>query len=208
MDSRAWDERYASVDLVWGAEPNRWVVQECAGLPPGRALDLASGEGRNSVWLAARGWSVTAVDFSAVALDRARRLAEAQPVEAAGRMELVQADVLNYQPEPGGFDLALVAYLQLPAEQRTQVLRRAADALAPGGTLLVVGHDSSNLTTGTGGPQDPRLLFTPQDVLHDLVGHGLETVRADRVDRPVATSGNAPAQAVDALVRLQRPAAA
>ncbi|PLW74405.1 class I SAM-dependent methyltransferase, partial [Streptomyces sp. DJ] len=82
MDSREWDERYASRELVWGAEPNRWLVREVEDLAPGRALDLAAGEGRNALWLADRGWRVTAVDFSRTALDRGRRLAAGLPAEA------------------------------------------------------------------------------------------------------------------------------
>ena len=205
-DSRAWDERYAARDLVWGAEPNRWVAQETSDLRPGRALDLAAGEGRNALWLASRGWRVTAVDFSGAALDRGRRLAAAQPAEVADRLTWVHADVGTHQPAPGSFDLVVVAYLHLPAAQRRAALRHAAQALAPGGTLLVVGHDTTNLTDGVGGPQDPRILFTPDDVLADLAAVGLEPVRAERVRRPVAQgSDGGTAHAVDALVLLRRP---
>lgn len=201
-DSSAWDARYASRELVWGGEPNRWVVRETAGLPPGRALDLAAGEGRNALWLASEGWQATAVDFSGVALDRGRSLAAGRPAEEADRLSWVQADVCAYRPAPGAFDLVVIAYLHLPAVRRRAVHRRAAEALAPGGTLLVVGHDTTNLTGGVGGPQDPAILFTPADVLDDLTGSGLETVRAERVHRPVGDSG---AYAIDALVRLRRP---
>ncbi|GAA1085947.1 class I SAM-dependent methyltransferase [Kitasatospora arboriphila] len=207
MDSQDWDERYRATEQLWGVEPNRWVVRECEELPAGRALDLAAGEGRNSIWLAERGWRATAVDFSAVALDRGRALAATRPAGTADRIDWVHADVLAHTAEPAGYDLALVAYLQLPAADRRTALRRAAEALAPGGTLLVVGHDSLNLTEGTGGPQDPRVLFTPDDVLDDLAGTGLESVRAERVRRTVAApDGHGTAgEAIDALVRLHRP---
>ena len=89
MDSTAWDERYRSSELIWGAGPNRFLVEEVAGLPAGRALDLACGEGRNAIWLAQRGWQVVAVDFSAVALDKARRLAD----QRGTSVEWVMADV-------------------------------------------------------------------------------------------------------------------
>ncbi|WP_406194264.1 class I SAM-dependent methyltransferase [Kitasatospora sp. NBC_01560] len=224
MDNRAWDERYAASELVWGAEPNRWVVRETAGLAPGRALDLAAGEGRNSIWLARQGWRVTGLDFSAVALDRAARLTAGLSAEVAGRLTWRQGDARTF-PEPAGvYDLVVVAYLQLPADDRRAALRRAAAVLAPGGTLLVVGHDTTNLTEGVGGPQDPRVLFTPADVLADLGGAGLRTVRAERVRRPVTAesghhragaagvagaaagaAGPARTEAVDALVRLVRP---
>ncbi|MCD0482392.1 methyltransferase domain-containing protein [Streptacidiphilus sp. ASG 303] len=213
MDQRDWDARYAAADLVWGAEPNRWVVRETAGLPPGRALDLAAGEGRNSIALAAAGWQVTAVDLSPVALDRGRRLAAAQPPGTADRITWVHADATAYTPEPAGYDLVILCFLHLPAADRRTVLDHAARALAPGGTLLVIGHDTSNLTEGVGGPQDPAVLFTPDDVLADLAGAGLEAVRAERLRRPVAPGhargqdqgGGPAAEAVDALVRLRRP---
>ncbi|MFL6133228.1 MAG: class I SAM-dependent methyltransferase, partial [Nocardioidaceae bacterium] len=72
MDARAWDERYAASELIWSATPNRFVEAELTSLPPGRAVDLAAGEGRNALWLADRGWHVTAVDFSLAGLDKGR----------------------------------------------------------------------------------------------------------------------------------------
>src|SRR5689334_5266073 len=111
MDAAAWDERYAAADLVWSAEPNRFVAEELADLPPGRALDLATGEGRNAIWLARRGWDVTGVDFSQVALDKGRRLAGDTVVR------WVCADATRWE-EPASYDLVLLAYLQLPAEGR------------------------------------------------------------------------------------------
>lgn len=206
MDSGAWDERYTATELVWGREPNAWIARETADLPPGRALDLAAGEGRNALWLAGRGWWVDVVDFSSVALDRGRELAAALPGEAAGRLTWVRADVLSHRPPRGAYDLVVIAYLHLPAGERRPVLRRAAEAVAPGGTLLVIGHDMANLTEGTGGPQDPRVLFTSDDVLADVAGTGLETESAGRLRRPVAAGPGRPAgEAVDAVARLRRP---
>ncbi|MFI8082399.1 class I SAM-dependent methyltransferase [Kitasatospora sp. NPDC086009] len=212
MDSQDWNDRYAASELVWGAEPNRWVVGELTGRTPGRALDVAAGEGRNSIWLARQGWRVTGLDFSAVALERAERLTADLPDEVADRLTWRHDDARGFPLPAEGYDLVLVAYLQLPAADRRTALRRAAAALAPGATLLVVGHDSSNLTEGVGGPQDPRVLFTPDDVLADLSDAGLRTVRAERVLRPVAAeaghrdgAAGGRAAAVDALVRLERP---
>ena len=166
MDSQEWDRRYAGTGLVWTAEPNRFVVAELQDLAPGRALDVAAGEGRNAVWLASRGWQVTAVDFSAAGLDKGRRLAQARGVG----IDWVHADVRDYQPEAGSFQLVLVAYLQLREAELDGVLRRAATALAPGGVLLVVGHDVANLTEGTGGPPDPAVLYTPESITRSLGG--------------------------------------
>lgn len=212
MDSQDWNDRYAASELVWGAEPNRWVVEELTGRTPGHALDLAAGEGRNGIWLARQGWRVTGLDYSAVALERAERLTADLPDEVADRLTWRHDDARTFPVPPEGYDLVLVAYLQLPADDRRTALRRAAAALAPGATLLVVGHDTTNLTEGVGGPQDRRVLFTPDDVLADLADAGLRTVRAERVHRPVAaeaghrgSAGEGRGVAIDALVRLEKP---
>jgi SAM-dependent methyltransferase len=155
-----WDARYAASELVWSAEPNRFVEAETESLAPGRVLDLAAGEGRNAIWLAENGWTATAVDFSRVALQKAAHLAAARGVD----LRVVEADVTTFEPERRSFDLVLVAYLQTGAGDRARWLRAAAAALAPGGTLLVVGHDRSNLDGGYGGPQDADVLTTPDEL--------------------------------------------
>lgn len=194
MDSAEWDARYAAAsELVWTAQPNRFVVEELAELPPGRALDLAAGEGRNAVWLAEKGWRVSAVDFSQVAVARGRQLARERGVEVTW----VVADVRSYQPPPGGFGAVLVVYLHLPATDRAGVLARAAAALAKGGTLLVVGHDRANLTGGVGGPQDPSVLYTPEEIAAEL--DGLLVLRAETAHRPVTVDG-CTARALDTVV--------
>lgn len=201
MDAEAWDERYAASELVWSGTPNRFVEQECADLPTGHAVDLAAGEGRNAIWLARRGWQVTAVDFSAVGIEKGRRL--------AGDTDLawVVADATTWQPsEP--MDLAVLAYLQLPEAERRAAHRNAVGSLRPGGTFLLVAHDAINLTEGTGGPQDPAVLMTAEDVLADLDGIDVEVVRAGRVAREVVVGddhrGEAAATAWDCLVRVIR----
>jgi SAM-dependent methyltransferase len=206
MDAESWDERYAAAELVWSREPNRFVAAECADLPPGTAVDLAAGEGRNAIWLASRGWTAYAVDFSQVALDKGREL--------AGDLDVtwVCADATSWQP-PEPVDLVVVAYLQLPAAERRAAVRGAATMLRPGGTLLLVAHDSTNLTEGTGGPQDPAVLMTAEDVLGDLDGIDVEVVRAGRVAREVGPAsgqshhehaGEERRTAWDCLVRVVR----
>ncbi|HET6654074.1 MAG TPA: class I SAM-dependent methyltransferase [Nocardioides sp.] len=212
MDAREWDERYAATELVWSAGPNQFVETELADLAPGRAVDLAAGEGRNALWLAERGWEVTAVDFSLVGLDKGRQAQARHPRGRDLRVDWVQADVLEYDAGPVGFDLALVAYLQLRSDQRRVALRRAFGLLVPGGTLLVVAHDSSNITEGTGGPTDPGVLFTAEEVLCDLDGERFEVIRAERVSRKVLAADDGTGQhrgepastAYDALVRVVR----
>jgi SAM-dependent methyltransferase len=199
MDREAWNGRYAAAaDLVWTAEPNRFVVQELAELPPGRALDLAAGEGRNAVWLAAQGWRVVAVDFSSVAIARGRRLAEQHGVQ----VDWIVADVLRHPLPKAAFDLVVIAYLQLTAADLARVLHRAVGALAPGGTILVVGHDRANLDGGVGGPQDPAVLQTPAEVLASL--DGLTVQRAETVRRPVSIDGET-VDALDTLVVAAKP---
>jgi SAM-dependent methyltransferase len=161
---------------------------------------VACGEGRNAVWLAEQRWRVTGVDFSEVGLEKARALAETRAVI----VEWIAADLLDFTPEPRGFDLVLVFYLQVPTDQRRRILRTIAKAVAPGGTLLVVAHDSSNLSGGYGGPKDSEVLYTAGDVVGDLAGGGLEFERAEVVRRPVDTAHGVRV-ALDALVRARRP---
>jgi SAM-dependent methyltransferase len=208
MDARTWDERYAASELVWSATPNQFVASELAELTPGRALDLAAGEGRNAIWLAERGWRVTALDFSQVALDKGRALQERHDQGRELAIEWVCADALTFEPATPGFDLALLAYLQLSAAERGVAVRRAFLSLRPGGTFFLVAHDSSNLTEGTGGPQDPDVLYTAEEVLADLDGERFDVERAGRVARVVAAGddhrGEAARTAYDSLVRLVR----
>jgi SAM-dependent methyltransferase len=199
MDREDWDRRYAGRELLWTGEPNRFLVAETAGLRPGRALDIACGEGRNAVWLAEQGWQATGVDFSEVALAKARQLADVRGVQT----DWVAADLVDYRPEPYAFDLVIVFYLQVSAAQRHAIVRAAAEAVAPGGTFLLVAHDSSNLEQGYGGPQESEVLYTAEDVVADL--DGLQVERAARVERPVQTP-EGERVALDALVRAVLPA--
>jgi SAM-dependent methyltransferase len=193
-----WNRRYAAADRIHAtAVPNRFLVAEVADLAPGTALDLACGAGRNAVWLAQRGWRVTAVDFSDAALGMARDLAARCGVS----VEWIEADVVTWTPPPRSHDLVCVLYLQLPAPDRRQVLRHAAGAVRPAGTLLVVGHDLLNLTEGWGGPSQPEVLFTPDDIAGEI--EGLRVEKAERVRRPVE-EGGVLHEAIDALVRARR----
>ena len=155
MKSEDWNRKYAEKELVWSAAPNRFLVAEVAGLEPGRALDVACGEGRNAIWLAEQGWRVTGVDFSDVAVEKGMRIAERRGVEVDWRVE----DVLAYEPEPAAYDLVILFYLQLVQDELRRVLERAAQAVAAGGTFLLVAHDTRNLTDGWGGPQDAAVLY-------------------------------------------------
>jgi SAM-dependent methyltransferase len=199
VDAQAWDDRYRERELVWSGEPNVFVAEEVADLPPGRALDLAAGEGRNAIWLASRGWDVEAVEFSQVALDKAEALAE----EAGVRVALSHAD-LTELPSLEPADLVLVAYLHLPRAVATDVLRHAAALVRPGGTFLLVAHARRNLEAGYGGPQDPDVLPEVHDVIEVVEAAGLDVRRAEEVTRRVATD-EGERDAIDVLVRAVRP---
>ena len=153
MRAEEWDERYAE-QRQWSAEPNALVGALLTDLTPGAAVDLAAGEGRHALWLAGRGWCVTAVDFSDVGLSRGR----SQP--GAGEVTWVTADVTAWATEPESLDLVLVAYLHLAEADTIALLSRAVGWLRPGGRLLVLGHDVENITAGVGGPQEPAILHS------------------------------------------------
>ncbi|BAH53501.1 class I SAM-dependent methyltransferase [Rhodococcus opacus] len=198
MDAAAWDERYSQSELVWGAPPNAVVVEQVTALPRGRALDLACGEGRNAHWLATRGWEVTGLDYSAVALDKARRVAAEAPRSVRERLDYRVADVT--ESDLGGeYDLVLMIYLHLAPEERLMVVNRAISALKPDGILMILGHDAVNLSQGVGGPQDIEILYTPDDLVTTIDGR-LNVDVAERRFRETDAG-----TAIDALVVAHRP---
>ncbi len=201
-DARHWDERYAA-GAGGGHQhegphgPDPALVQVAAGREPGRALDFAAGRGRHALWLAARGWQVTAVDFSQVAIEEGRAAeARAQHDVTARPVEWVVADATTWipgaqpgagsgagagagpGPEPAAYDLILCAFFHLDDD----VFPRLRGWLAPDGRLLVVGHSARNLTDGVGGPTDPRYLHT-EDRLR-AAAEGLIIERLEEVVRP------------------------
>jgi len=191
QDAQEWDSRYAGADRVWSAAPNAWVAAAIGAWFTGRALDLGTGEGRHSVWLAALGWQVTAVDFSLAGIERGRRGAQDVGVE----VDWVVADVRAWEPPHGvTYDLILDAYLHLPDD----VLARARDWLAPGGALVVVGHALRNLTDGVGGPSDPRLLHT--EAGYRAASEGLVVEQLGEVVRHLPEG-----DAIDVVMVARRP---
>jgi 2-polyprenyl-3-methyl-5-hydroxy-6-metoxy-1,4-benzoquinol methylase len=192
MDREGWDRRYSTAEYVWDAGPNRFVADHLADLSPGTAVDVAAGEGRNAVWLAERGWAVTAVDFSTVGLDKAERLAADRGVS----IETVVADVTAWSPaEP--VDLVVLAYVQLPAVQQESLLRRAAGWVRPGGTVFVIAHDRSNVEHGHGGPPSEDVCYD-LDRTVDALG-ALDIERAEVAERLVDTP-DGPRTALDTFV--------
>jgi SAM-dependent methyltransferase len=193
-----WDRRYAAVENLWAARPNRFLVAEVGDLEPGRALDLACGEGQNAIWLASLGWEVTGVDYSEVAIAKARARAERDGVQVG----FVCADLVEYESAVAQFELVIVLFLHIPTSERRGALARAAAALAPGGTFVFIGHDRANLTDGVGGPSDPELLCTADEIASELPGLVIE--KATTILRDVDGEER---DAIDTLVRARRPAA-
>lgn len=191
MDATSWDDRYRATDRLWSEGPNIFVEDRLRTSTPGRGVDLASGEGRNAIWLASLGWEMTAVDFSAVAVARG----ESQ----AASVSFACADVRTWEPDDEQ-DLVLIAYLQLVADDFYPLVERAAGWLRPGGELFMVGHDVSNIEEGYGGPQVPEILWDVDEILARL--SGLTVIEAQVVRRPVALDGDF-AYARDALVRAR-----
>lgn len=192
MRAQDWDQQYAEKQQ-WSSEPNALVAQLLDPLPPGTAVDLAAGEGRHALWLAQRGWAVTAVDFSEVGLDRGR----SQP--GAGRVRWVTADVLGWSAPAASLDLVLLAYLHVPVPGYTALLERSVEWLRPGGRLLSLGHDVDNLTRGVGGPQEPGILHAVDRLAP--VAARLDLDRFEQVLRETPAGA-----AVDTLLWGRRPA--
>ena len=193
MDSHGWDVRYQEKELVWSGAPNMFLPPIVEGLDVGSALDLACGEGRNAIWLANQGWSVTGVDFSAVGIEKARRTAGDAVVD------WVVADVISYVPDRT-FDLVMIVYVHLGAADMKHLFANAARALTPGGTLIGVGHALRNLADGVGGPPYPDILWT-EDRIAPLVD-GLTIVQLTEILRPVE---NSEVDAIDILLQATHP---
>jgi SAM-dependent methyltransferase len=192
-----WDERHAAGDFE-GNGPNSTLVLALGVRGQGRALELAAGSGTNAVWLAEQGWQTTAVDWSPVGLANGRAKAAAARVE----VEWLERDLFAWSPPASAFELVVIVYLHLPPEERRPVYGHAATAVAPGGRLVVIGHDRLNATEGEGGPPDPDRLFTAVEIGAELLADdpGLVIERAEVVRR-VPPPGRAP---IDALLVVGR----
>ncbi len=176
-----WDARHRDGDRFRTREPNRFLVDAVKRLEPGTALVLAAGQGRNAVWLAEQGWTVTALDYSEVALQKAAAFA----AELGADITCKQADLMEWEPA-SLHDLVTIVYLQLPVPDRHEVWRKAARAVAPGGHLLLVGHDIRNLEEGYGGPSHGSVLSTASEAAR-VIGETLHVERAETALRPVET---------------------
>ncbi len=199
MEKEEWDKRYSQNDLVWGWAPNELLVNEVSDMEPGRSLDMACGEGRNAIWLASIGWKSTGIDFSSEGIKKGMQMADQLGVE----VEWLEADLRKWEPPESAYDLIVSLYVHMMPDEIGKVHKNAIAALAPGGTIIVIGHDLTNLTEGYGGPPFPDVLFTPERIAQDLDQLVIE--KAERVNRTVKTD-EGEKTAIDTLVRAHMPA--
>ncbi|GAB3344481.1 class I SAM-dependent methyltransferase [Modestobacter lapidis] len=197
MDAQFWDDRYRSQEQLFSGNPNGVLVTEVADLPPGHALDVGCGEGADALWLARRGWQVTAVDISRVALERAG----AGP-DVADRVAWTCADLTTTPPPAGPFDLVSAQYYPLARRPDHATLRGLLDVVAPGGTLLVVGYDLADLTPGHEPGVDFRDFYQPADIA-DLLGDDW-IVLVDETRPRTAAAPAATPHTHDTVLRVQR----
>jgi SAM-dependent methyltransferase len=199
FEQPSWDQRYAGEGRVWSGRPNAVLVAEATGLAPGRAVDLGCGEGGDAIWLAERGWQVTAVDFSQAGLTRAAAHADERGV--GDRIEWRHADLRDWTPDGEEWDLVTSHFLHLLDEGMLEATRRMAAAVAPGGTLLVVGHHRDDLHTGLRWSV-PGVLFTGED-LRPAVDPELFDVHTEARQR-VETRDGQQHDVKDAILRAVR----
>jgi SAM-dependent methyltransferase len=161
----AWEDRYTAVEgQLWSGNPNPALVAEASDLAPGAALDVGCGEGADALWLASRGWRVTGTDISTVALKRAAAQGESQKRDVEWR----HVDLLTDPPKPASYDLVSAHFMQLPPDKRRRLYGHLADAVVPGGTLLLVGHHPADMLSMMGRPNLFQMLFTAEELAADL----------------------------------------
>jgi SAM-dependent methyltransferase len=201
-DRDFWEQLWARTLRERGGQvarrpPNAHLTSELSGLTPGRALDAGCGHGSDALWLAAHGWQVRAVDFSAAALAHARSTAQAAGADVAGRVDWVEADLATWNPGPGHFDLVVCLYVHVAGSVQ-EMVRRVGAGVAPGGTLLLVGHRPIDPATGAATPAAGQQQVSAQDAVPALDPHRWSVVVAE--ERPRATAGTG----VDAVIRASR----
>ncbi|MBD8584207.1 methyltransferase domain-containing protein [Frigoribacterium sp. CFBP 8766] len=199
-----WEDRYSAPGLQWSGRPNPVLVDEASGLEPGRVLDVGSGEGGDAIWLAGRGWQVTGIDIAQAALDKAAARAAEVDEEAAARITWEQHDLAEWAPAPGSVDLVSSQFMHLADPVRAALFRSLAEAVAPGGTLLVVGHDLSDLTAGAGRHGKEELMFTIDDVLAAVPDDGWTVEVAESRARQVPATDGGTTTVRDVVVKATR----
>jgi len=192
-----WDERYRTDTYVYGTEPNDFLRAMYPRIPPGRVLSLAEGEGRNAVFLAGQGYDVTAVDASAVGLEKARRLASLRGV----RVACLRADLADFRIEPLRWRGVISIFCHLDPATRARLHQACVAGLQPGGLFLLEAYSPRQPAFGTGGPSSPELLAELSTLMGEL--RGLDFEHAEEVVRPVVegTLHTGPAAVIQILAR-------
>lgn len=195
---QAWEERYRSRPQNWSGHPNPVLVDEVSDLTAGTALDAGSGEGADAIWLTARGWQVTGAEFSTTALERA-----AAQADRLGLQVTWQHLDLTREPMTGRYDLVSAFFLHLPAAPRRTLFTHLAAAVAPGGTLLVVGHDLSDLLTSVPRPALAEMGWATDEVVAAL-GEGWTVEVAEARPRPTTDPDGNDVTVHDTVLRARR----
>jgi SAM-dependent methyltransferase len=193
-----WDERYATPDYVFGTEPNVWLAANQSLLKPGmKALVPGDGEGRNGVWLAARGLAVTSIDASPIGIGKAEQLAAAQGVV----VDFVCADLRDW-PVPGPvYDLVVSAFVHIGTADRAAVHRKYVEALAPGGHLILEGFTPDHLGYGKGGPKVAAMMFTETQLRDEFAALDIVHLEALKTQLPASERHGGPAAVIRLLAR-------
>ena len=199
-----WEQRYGARHAHANGRPNPQLVAEAGYLPSGTALDAGCGEGADAIWLASRGWRVTAADFATTALRRARQRADNLGADITSRIDWVHADLTRWRPAEEHFDLVSAQYVHLPAAQRETLLRRLAAAVAPGGTLLIVGHHPSDLQTTISRGSAPELYLTADEVVASLDPDRWDIAVAEARPRPATDPDGNEITIRDAVLRARK----
>jgi SAM-dependent methyltransferase len=172
-----WDERYSGDEYAYGTEPNDFLRTVAPRLPVGKTLCLGEGEGRNAVFLAGLGHEVTALDASAVGLEKTRRLAEARAVS----VRTLHTDLAQYTIEPGAWDVIVSIFCHLPPDLRRRVHEEVGAGLRQGGMLVLEAYTVRQLDLATGGPPTGEMMMGLADLREELVGLRLDhAVELDR----------------------------
>ncbi|MBU0604386.1 MAG: class I SAM-dependent methyltransferase [Gammaproteobacteria bacterium] len=204
FDQAFWEQLWAKTlreraDVVAGRPPNARLMAETASLPVGRALDAGCGHGAETLWLAAHGWQVTAVDFSATALAQGRAMSDAAGPDIAGRISWVEDDLAAWMPEPGQYDLVVCLYVHVAGSVEDMV-RRMASGVAPGGTLFLAGYRADDPRSDADAARGNQVQVSVEAAVAALDAGEWEWVVAEERPRVVAGSG------VDAVIRARRRA--
>ncbi|NOZ04451.1 MAG: class I SAM-dependent methyltransferase [FCB group bacterium] len=197
-----WDQHYATSEYVYGVEPNQFLKDHARLIPKGKVLCVADGEGRNGVWLARQGYEITAIDYSREGLRKARRLAERFQVT----IKLVEADLLSYHFGSEEYDGLVSIYSHFDAENRIKLHRNYAQALKPGGVLLLEAFSKEQEKYSSGGPKDIKLLYDEESLRASLPEMEIVLLREEIVTLEEGALHRGPAAVVRGIFRKpERP---